>query len=250
MTAPYQQIGIGTYKIQDDTCIDIVREGLNIGYKLIDTAQLYKNHTQVAEGIKQSNINRSEIFITSKIHNRNIKSVNIAKAIDEIKKELDTDYIDLILLHNPVKNYDLAYAELIRCQNQQNILNIGVSNFMEDHLININNKTGINPFLNQIELNILNCKQRQNLISYHKQNDILTQSHSNIKTHMNSGELIKVPEEILSKYNITSIEYLLAYPIKQSIGIIPGTSNINHLRSNYELYNKIMTEEKYNDIVY
>jgi diketogulonate reductase-like aldo/keto reductase len=241
--ASYQQIGIGTYKLQEDDCINVVKQGLNIGYRLIDTAQLYKNHTQIAEGIRQSGIMRDQIFITSKIHNKNIRSINIAESIDTIVKELNTTYLDLLLLHNPVKNYDLSYAELIRCQNHFNIQNIGVSNFSINHLDQIDKLTSVKPFLNQIEYNILNGENQQELIDYHRAHNIITQSHTNIKTHLNSNKLIDVPHDILSKYNFTAVEYLLLYSIKQNIGIIPGTSNVQHLKQNYDFYQKYVTNQ-------
>jgi diketogulonate reductase-like aldo/keto reductase len=234
-TNSYQTIGIGTYKLQDNICTNIIKEGLNYGYKLIDTAQLYKNHKQVADGIKMSNISRSDIFITSKIHNKYIKSIKIAESIDKILKELDTQYLDLLLLHNPVKNYDLAYVELIRCQTHFDIKHIGVSNFNIEHLECINNLTQIKPYLNQIELNVLN--KQINLVNYHNAHNIITQSHTNIKTHLNSNKMISVPSSVYNEYKFkTSTEYLLSYPIKENIGIIPGTSSIENLKHNYDFY--------------
>lgn len=236
-TTPYQTLGIGTYKLQDDICTNIVKEGLNYGYRLIDTAQLYKNHKEVALGIKQSNVERSDIFLTSKIHNKNIRHTKISESIDQILKELDTPYLDLLLLHNPVKNYDLAYAELIRCQSHFNIKHIGVSNFAIEHLDQIQNLTSVRPYLNQIEYNILNGQSQLGLITYHNTHNIITQSHTNIKTHLNSNELISVNKDIVEKSGFTSsTDYLLSYPIKQNIGIIPGTSSVEHLKHNYNFY--------------
>ena len=231
----YHQIGIGTYKLQDDICFEIVKQGLEYGYRLIDTAQLYGNHKQVADGIKMSGIPRSDIFITTKIHNKNIRNLTIAESIDQMMKELDTQYLDLILLHNPVKNYDLAYAELIRCQTHFNIKNIGVSNFLCNHLEQIQKLTSVRPYLNQIELNVLN--KQIDLTKYHKDSGIITQSHTNIKTHLNSTELISISSNVLNKCKLaTPTEYLLSYPIKENIGIIPGTSSVEHLKQNYDFY--------------
>lgn len=149
-------VGLGTYKLQDGICTQIIKSGLELGYRQIDTAQLYHNHTNIAQGISLSKIPREDIFIISKIHNSNIKKLKISESIDMIKKELETDYIDLILLHNPVKNYQKAWEELIRCKEHQGIKNIGVSNFDICDLENIISQTNIYPYLNQIELNIFN----------------------------------------------------------------------------------------------
>ena len=125
----YQLVGLGTYKLQDEQCSQIIKFGLELGFRQIDTAQLYHNHTNIAQGISLSGVSREDIFIISKIHNSNIKKLKIAESIDNIKKELDTNYIDLILLHNPVKNYQNAWEELVRCKEHMRIKNIGVSNF-------------------------------------------------------------------------------------------------------------------------
>ena len=229
----YQKIGLGTYKLQGEHCIDIIKNGLEIGYRQIDTAQLYHNHKEIAVGIKNSGIKRDDIFLISKIHNKNIKKIQISESIDQIKKELDTDYIDLILLHNPVKNYDLSWKELIRCKNHFNIKNIGVSNFEINHLDNIITHTNISPYLNQIELNIFN--QQKKLIEYHNKNNIITQSHTSLTkcNLINNKNLIDLSNEL----NYKPVDLMFLYILNQNIGILPKTTNIEHLKSNLYLFN-------------
>jgi 2,5-diketo-D-gluconate reductase A len=238
----YQLVGLGTYKLDNSTCTQIVKSGLEIGYRLIDTAQLYQNHSQVSEGIKLSGIPRTDIFITSKIHNSNIRKCKIAESIDLIKKELDTDYLDLILLHNPVKNYEKAWVELINCKEHLNIKHIGVSNFYEPELDKIIGNTGIIPWLSQIELNIFN--QQKDLIEYNNSKGIITQAH----TTLTRGNLLNEPELIKFSQinNYKPVEIMYKYVLDQGIGILPTTLNILKLKSNYEiLFNdkKIFTEK-------
>ena len=227
----YQLVGLGTYKLQDEICTQIVKTGLELGYRQIDTAQLYHNHINISQGISLSGVHREDIFIISKIHNSNIKKLKISESIDVIKKELDTDYIDLILLHNPVKNYNLAWKELIRCKEHMGIKNIGVSNFNINDLENIINQTNIFPYLNQIELNIFN--QQKKLIDYHNSKKIITQSHttltkSNLLNDMSLIEFSKI-------LKITPSELMYKYVLDQGIGILPRTSDQEHLVSNYKL---------------
>ena len=229
----YNIIGLGTYKLQGEQCIDIIKTGLELGYRQIDTAQLYHNHIEISTGIKMSNIPREDIFLISKIHNTNIKKLKIAESIDLIKKELDTEYIDLILLHNPVKNYELAYEELLRCKNHCNIKNIGVSNFDINNLNNIISKTNITPYLNQVELNLFN--QKKELIDFHNNNNIITQSH----TTLTNGDLLYDNKllNLANSLNITPPQVMFHYVLNQNIGIIPKTTNKKHLLENLNLLN-------------
>ena len=231
--ASYQLVGLGTYKLKDLQCVQIVSEGLKLGYRLIDTAQLYKNHNQIAQAIELSGISREEIFIQSKIHNSNIKKLKIAESIGEIKKELETDYIDLILLHNPVTNYNKAWEELVRCQNHLNIKYIGVSNFNIDHLNKIIGQTGCIPWLNQIELNLFN--QQDELVKYNRENNIITQSHTTLtkKAKLDDPELINWAKQI----ELSTPKLMYKFVLDQQIGILPRTSNQTHLYENYNLVN-------------
>jgi len=229
--ASYQQIGLGTYKLQDAQCVSIIKAGLEIGYRQIDTAQLYRNHIQVSQGIKLSGIPREEIFIISKISNQNIRKLKIAESIDLIKKELDVEYVDLILLHNPVKNYEKAWEDLIYCQTQFDIRNIGVSNFNIEHLEKIISNTNQNPWLNQIELNIFN--QQDKLIQYSKSKNIIIQSHTTLtKTNLlHTEDLV----QLANMLELSSPNTMFKFVLDMGIGILPKTTNLTHLERNYKL---------------
>ncbi len=232
----YQLIGLGTYRLQDENCTQIIKSGLEMGYRLIDTAQLYHNHEQIALGISLSKISRTDIFITSKIHNSNIRKLKIAESIDQIKKELQTDYLDLLLLHNPVKNYEKAWEELIKCQVQMNIRYIGVSNFNIEELDKIINQTEICPWLNQIELSIFN--QQHMLIEYHNSKQIITQAHSTLTkgSLLNDANINNFMNLIDSSMGPS--EFMFKYAYDQDIGILPRTSNFEHLKLNWDLTTK------------
>lgn len=230
----YQQIGLGTYNLYDELCTEIVKNAINIGYSLIDTAQLYKNHTFIKDGINLSNKTRDDIFITSKVHNRNIIKKRIPESIDLIKKELETDYIDLILLHNPTKNYIEGWQELIRCQNHFNIKYIGTSNFNVSNIEEIEKITGIIPSLNQIEYNIFN--QQNELVNYLNEKNILIQSHTGLtrKTKIYDQQL----NNLSIKYTMSPIFMMNKFILQNNIGIIPKTTNIDHLKENFNILNK------------
>lgn len=226
----YQQIGIGTYKLEGDICVNIVKNGLNMGYKLIDTAQLYKNHENIRDGILLSDVNRSDIFITSKIHNKNIKK-NVSKAIYDIKKELDTDYMDMILLHNPVKDFIDGYKDLIFSQHHLNITNIGVSNFTINDIDNINESFGFYPSFGQIEYNVFN--QQTELIEHMFNNNMIVQSH----TGLYRGKMFDNIElvDIKNSNDISIPDIMHKFILQNNIGIIPMTTNHEHLCNNFNI---------------
>ncbi len=226
-----QPISLGTYRLKDEQCVQIVKSGLELGYRQIDTAELYKNHEQVAQGINLSGIPRESIFITSKIFNHNITKLKIPESVDKIKKELGLSYIDLILLHNPVKNYESAWATLIQNQIHQDIRFIGTSNFGLEHLESIKNLTGIKPYLNQIELSIWN-HPTQELLDYHKSNNIIIQAHSIFTNNMKTLE----PELVNLASNLNSNRYkvMLKYLLNQNINVVTGTTSLTHLKDNLD----------------
>jgi 2,5-diketo-D-gluconate reductase B len=226
-----QPISLGTYRLKDEQCVQIVKLGLELGYRQIDTAELYKNHEQVAQGISLSGLPRESIFITSKIFNHNITKLKIPETVDKIKKELGVNYIDLILLHNPVKNYELAWASLIEIQTQQDIRYIGTSNFGLEHLEIIKNLTGVSPYLNQIELSIWN-QPNQKLLDYHKYNNIIIQAHSIFTNNAKSSDYELV--NLASNLNSNPHKLMLKCLLNQNINVVTGTSNLTHLKDNLD----------------
>ena len=225
--------GIGTYTLIDDECFNIVSEGLKYGYRLIDTAELYNNHTQISKSLKyvelNNNIKREEIWITSKIHNRDQRKLNIAPAIEKILKDLETNYLDLLLLHSVQKTYIDAYAELIRCQNHFNIKNIGVSNFRIDELEAIDKATNIKPYLNQIEISPFN--KRLGLRKYMSDNNIRSQAYASLTCSESFDR------KIFSDNNLDPIQSLLGWAKYYDLKPIPTVHNITHLKTNYDILN-------------
>lgn len=225
-----QNIALGTYRITGDDCIQIVSEGINQGFTHIDTAELYKNHKEVGQGIIKSGIPRDKLFITSKIFNPNIKKLNIVESIGNMKKEIGTDYLDLVLLHNPAPNYINAWVTLQKNYAELGVRYIGTSNFNSNHLDTIYEKTGINPYLNQIELSLWN-QPNSKLIEYHNNSNIIIQAHS-IFTN-NSKIYNSDYVQYCNENNFNPYELACKYLLEQNIPIIIGTSNISHLKENF-----------------
>lgn len=221
--------GIGTYTVTDKKCSDIIFEGIKLGYRLIDTAELYDNHKDIALGIstaQQHNIaTREDIWISSKIHNRDQRRLEIGKALQKILSDLNTNYIDLVMLHSAQKTYVSAYKELLTVKNYFNIKNIGVSNFRHDELEAIIKHTDITPYINQVEISPFN--QRLQLREYMKEHNILTQAYGSLVC----GKMFD--SEYLQHASNTPDQLLLGWGKHYNIRPIPTSHNITELQMNY-----------------
>lgn len=230
--------GIGTYTLMGETCQNIIEHGIKMGYRLIDNAELYKNQADIKIGLKkvfdEGIISRDQIWITSKIHNKDQRHLNISSAIEKILNDLDLEYIDLILLHSAQKNYVKAYEELLRCKTHYNIRHIGVSNFRQDELENIIERTGIVPYINQLE--ITPFYQRNNLRSFMQQYDIKTQAYCSLTLGKGLGH------QGLTHDRYTPDELLLGWAKFYNLKPIPTMFTIEHLRKNYHTLNNLYFE--------
>jgi 2,5-diketo-D-gluconate reductase A len=253
--------GLGTYTVQGETCSSIVNSALKIGYRWIDTAELYQNHVDISRGLKsaiENNIvSREDVWLTSKIHNRDQRKLNIGPAIQKIMSDLDVEYLDMILLHSAQKKYLDAYQELIRCKNHFNIRHIGVSNFREDELQTIIDKTGIKPYLNQIEVSPF--FQRLRLRSFMTEQQILTQAYASLTcgNGLNSDKLIfgldsdsgsdpnsdsDPNSEEKYKHKHKPDELLLGWAKYYNLRPIPTAHNLEHLERNFHTLTNIVLD--------
>ena len=146
------QMGYGVFLIsKDDDAEKCVLEALKVGYRHIDTAHAYFNERGVGRAIKKSGIPRKDIFLTSKLWITEYGEEASYKAIDKMLKRLDTDYIDLLLLHQPFNDYVGAYKAMEKAQKEGKVKSIGISNFYDQQLDDILTKCTVKPAVNQVE---------------------------------------------------------------------------------------------------
>jgi diketogulonate reductase-like aldo/keto reductase len=235
------RIGMGTYRLGDYT-FNSVMNGIKLGYRHIDTAKLYKNQSAVAQAIYQSGVNRSEIFLTTKIPVKDIENGNIVQCVMEMMS-IFPDYIDTILLHAPASTDKLnreSWQTLIDLQKkyQYKIKNIGVSNFDVSHLEDLVGME-VKPSVNQIELSPF--LTRDVLVHYCEENKIPIVAHSSlIKGEKFGHELLT---KMGKKYEKTEAQILLKWAIQKEFHIIPRTKNPKHLEENNELNFHISGED-------
>lgn len=229
MTSNLCPIGLGTYKLIGEDCIRIISQAIKCGYRTIDTAVLYKNHKEICEGIKLSKIDRSELYISSKIHDSTQKNGKIIESVEEILAELETDYLDQLLLHSAVKNkYLNAWKQLERLYKEGKVKHIGVSNFHVNELEDLLSHCEIKPYLNQFEISPF-CT-RKNLVKYCFDNDIKVQAYGSLTV----GRKLADPNlaKIAAKLNVTPQYILLKWAMQKGYYIIPKSECYEHLTQN------------------
>ena len=148
--------GFGVYQVSKEDCKESVLTALKTGYRHIDTAQSYFNEEEVGAALKESDVPRNEIFLTTKVWIDNYGEGKAYDSVIESLKKLQTDYLDLILLHQPVGDYYGAYRDLEKLYEEGKVRAIGVSNFYPDRLVDLCLSTKIKPMVNQIEVNVFN----------------------------------------------------------------------------------------------
>lgn len=237
------QLGFGTFQINGADCERAVAQALEVGYRLIDTAQAYGNEEFVGNGIKNSGINREEIFLTTKIWFRNFETEDCRKSLAESLKKLQTDYLDLVLLHWPFGNTYAAWRVLEEFNAAGIIKAIGVSNYMGSQLIDIVNFNKVVPTVNQVEINLV-CQQK-NLSTWHKKFNIAPQAYAPFgqgkADEMFEGDEIK---KIAEKYSKTPRQVALRFLIQKGISVIPKTVRVERMKENLNVFDFELTADE------
>ena len=231
-------LGLGTWQSTGQDCIDVVSQGLKMGYEHIDTAQAYGNEKEVGQGIKQSGIARDKFFLTTKIFPDDMKfePENLVAAAKRSLENLDTDYVDLLLLHWPDDRVPLSETIPALCALQKQGLthNIGVSNFNIANIIEAKKYADVPIVVNQVEFHpFIKQNTLQTFLNNHH---ILLEAYSPLaRGDVFDNEIIK---EIAEHHGITPAQVSLAWILSDKHRIaIPKTSNPDHLQGNLEAIN-------------
>ncbi|MDR0697062.1 MAG: aldo/keto reductase [Christensenellaceae bacterium] len=225
-------LGLGVYKSGSKT-YDAVRSALDIGYRRIDTASLYENEEAVGRAIIDSGLKRKDVFITTKIWNTDIRSGKILEACERSLELLNTDYIDLYLMHWPVPDkYVAAYCEMEKLLDKKLIKALGVSNFLIPQLDNLLPKCNIVPALNQIETHpyLTNVS----LIDYCIKHNITPEAWAPICR----GTIISDPVilSIADKYSRTPTQIVLRWHLQRQTTVIPKSVNQKRIAENSKIF--------------
>ena len=241
------QLGYGVYCIEgDEKTENCVLEALKIGYRHIDTAHAYQNEKGVGSAIKKSNIPRKEIFLTSKLWVTEYGEGKTLEAIDKMLKRLDTDYLDLLLLHFPLNDYLGAYKDMEKALENGKVKNIGISNFEDNKLEDLLGKIKVKPVLNQIETHpyFINKDLRERCLK----NDIKIEAWAPIGHNMLDLDKENVLVELGKKYNKSVYQIVLRWHIQKGVIIIPKSVRIEKMKENFEIFDFNLTDDEMNQI--
>ena len=237
-------IGLGTWRSSPEDAYNAVLSALEAGYRHIDTAAVYGNEEMIGKAIKDSKINREEIFITTKLWNTDQGYEATLKAFEESRRKLGVEYIDLYLIHwfkgydNSLSTYR-AFEELYK---QGKVRAIGVSNYNVHHIQHLLDNVEIKPMVNQVETHI--TLQNHFLQDYCKQNNIQLEAYAPLMSK-NIGQLLEneIMQEIAKKHNKSVTQIAIRWLIERGIVVIPKSVTPSRIKQNFDVFDFSLDEE-------
>jgi 2,5-diketo-D-gluconate reductase A len=236
------QLGFGVFQVPLEETAEAVTRALETGYRLIDTAAAYGNEAGVYHALKASGLDRSEVFITTKLANRDHGHDRARNAFDESLERLGGDYIDLYLIHWPIPSKDLyveTWETLCQLKEEGHLRSIGVSNFQPEHIDRIVDATGVVPTLNQIELHPR--LQQPQLQRYDADHGIVTEAWS----PLGKGMLLNDPviEEIAAAHQRTAAQVVLRWHVQLGNVVIPKSVTPSRIEENFHVFDFELTDD-------
>lgn len=234
-------IGYGVYQVDPAECERCVSDALKVGYRMIDTAQAYHNEEGVGAAVAKSGIPRNELFIVSKIWISNYGYEKAKASIDESLRKLGTDYLDLMLLHQPFCDRYGAYRALEEAYKEGKLRAIGVSNFYPDHLIDIASNVEIPPMVNQVETHVFD----QQIVAqkYMKEYGCHIMAWGPLAEGRNNFFTNPVLEEIGKKYGKSVAQVALRWLLQRGVIIIPKSVHVERMEQNLDILDFTLSDE-------
>lgn len=245
------KLGLGTWMIDNEAVVQVVKDALDSGYRHIDTAEAYLNEEGVGRGLKESGVNREDIFVTTKLES-DIKNYEEAvKAIEKSLERLNVDYIDLMIIHSPQPWANFrdgnhyfegnleAWRALEEAYEAGKLRAIGVSNFEQVDLENLITNGKVKPMVNQVLAHITNVPT--DVIEYCQSQDIIVEAYSPIA----HGAILDHPvvTEMAEKYKASPAQLSIRYVLQLGTVALPKTTNKNHMKSNADIDFTISEED-------
>ncbi len=241
------QFGLGVYQVPEgEATINSVRTALEMGVRHIDTAHAYQNERSVGKAVKESGIPRNEIWITTKLWPSEYGEGKTSDAIDKMLKRLDTDYIDLLLLHQQFGDYIGAYKDMQKAVKDGRVKSIGLSNFESERLEEVLAMAEIPPSVLQVECH-----------PYYQQNE-LKKRVEKYGTVIESwypighGDKNLINELLFTnlgqKYGKTNVQIILRWHIQEGTIVFPRSTNPVHIKENFEIFDFELTEDEMNEV--
>ncbi|MBD5280294.1 MAG: aldo/keto reductase [Bacteroides sp.] len=234
-------IGYGVYQVDPAECERCVSDALKVGYRMIDTAQAYHNEEGVGAAIAKSGIPREELFIVSKIWISNYGYEKAKASIEESLRKLGTDYIDLMLLHQPFCDRYGAYRALEEAYKEGKLRAIGVSNFYPDHFIDLASNVETPPMVNQVETHVFDQQIEAQKIMQEYGCQIM--SWGPLAEGRNNFFTNPVLEAIGKKYGKSVAQVALRWLTQRGVIIIPKSVHVERMEQNLNIFDFTISEE-------
>ena len=236
------QAGFGVFQVKDqEECTRVVLDAIDAGYRLIDTAQSYGNEEAVGKAIQLSPVPREELFITTKVWISNYGYENAKASVEESLKKLQLDYIDLVLLHQPFKDYHGAYRALVDLYKERKIKAIGVSNFYPDRLVDLCLDTDVVPAINQVEVNPFH--QQDKALEYNQKYGVQLEAWAPFAEGKNGIFTNETLMEIGKKYNKSVGQVILRWLVQRGIVPLAKTVRKERMKENLDIFDFELSQE-------
>lgn len=241
-------LGFGVYQVPDlAECERVVSDAISVGYRSIDTAQAYMNEEAVGNAIRKSGIAREEFFITTKIWISNYGYEKAKASLDASLEKLQTDYIDLVLLHQPFGDYYGAYRAMEEYYKAGKIKAIGISNFAPDRVADLAIFSDVTPMVNQVETHVFN--QQVNARKTMDEYGVQIESWGPFAEGGNNLFTNETLVAIGSKYHKTAAQVALRYLIQRDVVVIPKTVHKNRMEQNFDVFDFVLTDDDMAEIL-
>ncbi len=233
------QIGFGTWMLKNEKeCKQAVTKALEVGYRHIDTAQIYGNEEFIGDVLAASKIPRKEIFLTTKIWNDNMFWDDLPVSFAESLKKLHIDYVDLLLLHFPVTELRRpAWTQMEDLQKSGKVKSIGVSNYTIEHLKELLSECKIKPAVNQVELHVY--LQQPELVEFCRQHGIVLEAYSPLAHGYRLDD--PVITKIAQKYGKSNAQIMIRWCVQKGFVVLPKSATPRRISENFEVFDFELT---------
>lgn len=234
-------LGYGVYLVLPEECERCVLDAISVGYRLIDTAQAYYNEEGVGNAIAQCGVPRNELFITTKVWITNAGEEKAAASIDESLRKLRTDYIDLLLIHQPLSDYTGTWRAMEKAVRDGKVRAIGLSNFYPDRFVDMAEYTQIKPAVNQLRTNVFS--QQWDAEAEMKPYGCHIMAWGPLAQGDPDLQDNPVMKTLSEKYGKTPQQVALRYLLQRDIIAIPKSTHIERMRQNLDVFDFSLSEE-------
>ena len=234
-------LGYGVYQVTQEECERCVLDALKVGYRSIDTAQSYFNEEQVGNAIQKSGVPREDLFLTTKVWVEHYGYEQAKASVLESMRKLQTDYLDLVLLHQPFSDTYGAWRALEELYDEGKLRAIGVSNFYVDRMVDFASFNRIKPMVNQMETHIFN--QQKELKGWADKYGVQLEAWAPFGEGRKGTFDDPVIGEIAAKYGKTPAQIMLRWHIQRGVVVIPKSTHIERMQENFAVFDFSLSAE-------